>query len=162
MYIFNIIETNSDGGGAKYPMFLNLRVLQVVDFWNGLANVISIAASLVKLNSPECREKNDHTYCTASESLVVLVFFWAVLDKISQIFRMPSWKGHRALAYRIFGPVFLPVASTARRSQESFILIETLIFTFPPLSDYIFINVLGTDMKSSIENQILIKVCRPI
>lgn len=114
----------------KYPDMLNLHVLRVVDFMAAVTMCISIILTVISFSDPAVSEATSMRIFT---SLSVLLLF---LDKVNQIFRLPAWKAHRIIAYKVFGPEFLPVGSTGRRGQMAIFAVETVL-VFDPFVKYI-------------------------
>ena len=100
-----------------------------------------ILHTLVVLNMVKLEEiKTDSSSLESrlAKNFGMAVFALLILDKISQVKRLPKWTGHRALAYRVFGPEFIPIASSARRAQQLIMGTEMFFFTFPPFVYLIF------------------------
>ena len=122
-----------------YPPLINVHVIRVVDFISAIAVTMSIIICIYNMTVLDSiRESSGTLEYVVCRYFNSVIFVLLILDKISQVKRMPSWLGARALAFRLFGPEFLPVASSARRVQQLIMGVEMFIFTFPPFVDLLF------------------------
>ena len=115
-----------------YPPFVNLNILRVVDFMSAVGMLIS--ALLTAFNLATYNAIEDHKDRGALKWILYgfewLLFVVLLLDKVIQVKQLPEWKVQRAIAFRVFGPQFVPAPSSARRAQQ-FIFGFEMLFTSP-------------------------------
>lgn len=115
-----------------YPPLVNLNILRVVDFMSAVGMLFSALLSAFSLATYNAI--GDHREGKALKwSLYIfewLIFVALLLEKVMQVKQLPEWKVQRAIAYRVFGPQFVPAPSSARRAQQ-FIFGFEMLFTSP-------------------------------
>lgn len=109
-----------------YPDMVNVNVIRIADFMSALA--LGISAGIVAFEMHLVNTTTEEALRESSYSLLeivgIIIFVLVILDKLLQAWRMPDWTGHRALALRIFGPVFVPINAKARQAQQLIMALE--------------------------------------